>query len=69
MTGIFQSRVALLDRLVVKGLKTLKEEKGFVTVSNKEMKITYKLDWIVQITISRICIRWLNSKNKRSIEY
>ena len=32
------------------GLKTLKEEKGFVT--RIVTKITYKSDWIAQITIT-----------------
>ena len=33
------------------GVKNLKQEKGFITM--KEMKITYKLDWIAQITITQ----------------
>ena len=44
------------------GLKTLKEEKGFATVNKKGIKITYDLDWIAQITITRINIDWIAQK-------
>ena len=45
MSGEVQT-VGAGNSWVEQGLKTLKQEKGFVT--RAEMKITYKPDWIAQ---------------------